>query len=161
MQRSWLGARREQVRRKSRQRQLVLEIVGKSRTHPTAQEVFEQARRRLPAISLGTVYRNLRLLAKEGLLRENKIGNRSAHFEAPRERHYHIWCTACGRLEDLALSYQDSLDRKVGRLVPYRLREHRLEFYGLCPRCVDRRAGAGEMARRGTRKGSRPGRARR
>lgn len=135
MRQVWRWARREPVRRKSRQRQLVFEIVGKSKAHLTAQEVFERARRRLPAISMGTVYRNLRRLAEEGLLRENKMGNRPAHFEVFQKRHYHIWCIQCGRLEDLTLPYQAFLDRGVERLVNYRLREHRLEFYGVCPRC--------------------------
>ena len=121
--------------RESRQRRLVFEVVHRSRNHPTAQHVYDQARRVIPSISLGTVYRNLRRLEEQGRLKENKIGNRPARFEALEQRHYHIWCVECGRLEDLALPYQNSLDRRVQRLVRYQLREHRMEFYGTCPAC--------------------------
>ena len=123
------------ILRQSRQRRVVFEIVERSRSHPTAHQVFDRARRRLPSISLGTVYRNLRRLAEQGLLKENKIGNRPTRFEVFRQRHYHIWCVECGRLEDLTLPYQDALDRRVQRLVRYRLRDHQIEFYGICPDC--------------------------
>ncbi len=122
--------------RRSRQRRLVYEIVERSHKHPTAHQVFAQARRSIPAISLGTVYRNLRQLADEGHVRENKIGSEPARFEVPRRRHYHIWCIECGQLEDLTLPYQDALDRKAQRLVRYRLEEHRMEFFGVCPKCA-------------------------
>ena len=125
--------------RESRQRRLVFEVVHRSRNHPTAQHVYDQARRVIPSISLGTVYRNLRRLEEQGRLKESKIGNRPARFEACRQRHYHIWCVECGRLEDLALPYQNSLDRRVQRLVRYQLQEHRMEFYGICPACRRRR----------------------
>ena len=121
--------------RQSRQGRLVFEIVERSRNHPTAHQVFDVARREAPAISLGTVYRNLRQLADEGRIQENKIGGEPARFEVPHRKHYHIWCVECGRLEDLTLPYQDALDRKAQRLVRYRLREHRMEFFGVCPEC--------------------------
>ena len=126
---------RLEIRRDSRQRRLVFEIVEASRNHPTAHQVFDAARREAPAISLGTVYRNLRQLAVEGRIQENKIGGEPARFEVPHRKHYHIWCLECGRLEDLTLPYQDSLDRKAQRLVRYRLQEHRMEFFGVCPEC--------------------------
>ena len=123
------------ARRSSIQRKLVRQILETARDHPTAQAVFKRARGRMPSISLGTVYRNLQLLVDEGLLLERKIGKKPARYEARRQRHYHICCIECGALEDLAVPYQESLDRRVARLVRYRLQEHRMEFYGICPRC--------------------------
>ncbi|MGE5577510.1 MAG: Fur family transcriptional regulator, partial [Syntrophothermus sp.] len=52
----------------TRQRQIILEELKNVTTHPTADEVYEMVRRRLPRISLGTVYRNLELLAEEGII---------------------------------------------------------------------------------------------
>jgi Fe2+ or Zn2+ uptake regulation protein len=74
-------------------------------------------------------------LADEGRVQENKMGGEPARFEVPRQRHYHIWCVECGRLEDLTLPYQDALDRKAQRLVRFRLEQHRMEFFGVCPEC--------------------------
>lgn len=139
--------------RQSRQQRLVYEIVERSHTHPTAHQVFAQARRSLPTISLGTVYRNLRQLANEGHVRENKMGGEPARFEVPRQKHYHIWCTECGRIEDLTLPYQDALDRKAQRLVRFRLEEHRMEFFGICPECGRERR-IGGLAKSQTRKQS-------
>jgi Fe2+ or Zn2+ uptake regulation protein len=140
---------RAEIRRDSRQRRLVFEIVERSRNHPTAHQVFDVARREAPAISLGTVYRNLRQLAEQGRIQENKIGGEPARFEVPHRKHYHIWCVECGRLEDLTLPYQGSLDRKAQRLVRYRLQEHRMEFFGVCPECRRPARHRAEAARQG------------
>jgi len=123
------------ARRSSLQRKLVSRIVEAAHDHPTAHSVFERARRKMPSISLGTVYRNLQLLADQGVVLERKVGRRPARYEAKRHRHYHICCVECGALEDLPVPYQKLLDRRVQRMVQYRLQEHRCEFYGICPRC--------------------------
>jgi Fur family transcriptional regulator, peroxide stress response regulator len=123
------------ARRHSLQRKLIHQIIEAAHDHPTAHSVFERARRKIPSISLGTVYRNLQLLVDQGLLLERKIGNRPARYEARRHRHYHICCVKCGALEDLSVPYQELLDRRVQRIVRYQLQEHRMEFYGICPQC--------------------------
>lgn len=121
--------------RSSSQRSLVHRIVQSAQDHPTAQTVFERARIHIPSISLGTVYRNLQLLVEQGLLRERKFDNRPARYEAKRHHHYHISCLRCGALEDLSVPYQAVLDRRVQETVPYKLKGHRMEFYGICPQC--------------------------
>jgi len=123
------------TRRESAQRTLVRQVIENSMDHPTAQAIFEKARRRMRSISLGTVYRNLQLLVAEGTVVESKIGKKPARYEANRRRHYHVCCVQCGALEDVPFPYQTALDRRVGRMIPYLLREHRMEFYGICPRC--------------------------
>ena len=136
--------------RSSNQRSLVQRIVESAHDHPTAQAVFERARKRMPLISLGTVYRNLQLLAEQGLLLERKVGNRPARYEANRYPHYHICCLRCGALEDLSIPYQKVLDRRVQKMVQYKLREHRMEFYGICAQCqaaARRRVRPAAMAR--------------
>lgn len=125
----------EQTERQTAQRNLVFHIVADRCDHPTAQDVFEQARGSMPAISLGTVYRNLQRLVNQGRLIESKNGHKPARYEARRHRHYHIHCTQCGSLEDVSVPYQEELDRKVARQLHYQLDEHRLEFYGICPTC--------------------------
>ena len=124
--------------RSSNQRSLVHQIVESAHDHPTAQGVFERARKRLPSISLGTVYRNLQVLVEQGLLLERKAGSRPARYEANRFQHYHICCVQCGALEDLSVPYQKLLDRRVQKMVRYKLQEHRMEFYGICPQCQAR-----------------------
>src|SRR5262249_46147952 len=121
--------------RSSNQRTLVRQIVELAHDHPTAHAVFERARRRMPSISLGTVYRNLQLLVEQGSLLERKVDGRPARYEASRCRHYHIGGSECGALDDLSVPYQETLDRRIQKMVLYKLQEHRMEFYGICPRC--------------------------
>ncbi|MBI2817432.1 MAG: transcriptional repressor [Acidobacteria bacterium] len=131
----------------SLQRQLVLDILKESEGHPTAQTIFEEARKRMPSISLATVYRNLRLLVKQGNLIESKIGNKPSRFETRKNRHYHVCCVRCGSLEDLVLPYQSVLDRKVEGMVRYQLQEHRMEFFGICPRCQGRSRNSSQLGK--------------
>src|SRR5262245_2604463 len=101
--------------------------------HPTVSRVYRRARKRLPRISLGTVYRNLKQLAAEGLIREIHTGGLPARFEGNLGRHYHIRCVSCGRLSDLPLSVSRRLEEGAGRSTGYEILGHEVEVQGLCP----------------------------
>lgn len=103
--------------------------------HPTAEWVHQQARRRLPRIGLGTVYRNLQSLAADGLIREIHAGGSAARFDGNTGRHYHIRCLGCGRVNDLPLSVDTRIEEEAGRAMNYRVLGHQLEVQGLCPAC--------------------------
>lgn len=121
--------------RQSRQRDVVLAVVRSTMDHPTAGWVFREARRRLPRISLGTVYRNLKQLAQAGLIREIHSGGQQARFDGNTGRHYHIRCLGCGRVNDLPMSIELRLEQEAGRAMNYRILGHELEVHGLCPLC--------------------------
>lgn len=121
--------------RQSRQRDLVLKLVRSTMDHPTADWVHRQARRSLPRIGLGTVYRNLKQLADEGLIREIHTGGHPARFDGNTGRHYHIRCLGCGRVNDLPLSVETALEEKAARAMNYRILGHQVEVLGLCPSC--------------------------
>jgi Fur family transcriptional regulator, ferric uptake regulator len=123
--------------RASRQRDVVLELVRSTMDHPTAEWIHRQARRRLPRISLGTVYRNLERLTAEGLIRELRHAGEAARFDGNTGRHYHIRCLGCGRLNDLPLSVDARVEEQAGRAMNYRILGHTLEVHGLCPLCRD------------------------
>jgi Fe2+ or Zn2+ uptake regulation protein len=133
--------------RQTRQRELVLEIVRSTMDHPGADWVLRQARRRLPRISLATVYRNLKELAAEGLIREIHAGGQTARFDGNTGRHYHIRCLGCGRLSDLPLTVDDRLERAASRATNYTILGHAVEVQGLCPGCQkdDTRSHLGEI----------------
>src|SRR5713226_5080679 len=79
-------------------RRVVLDVLRSTESHPTAEWVHRVVRRRLPRVSLGTVYRNLRLLVGEGLVAE--IQGPHARFDANLEAHHHFTCVRCGRILD-------------------------------------------------------------
>jgi Fe2+ or Zn2+ uptake regulation protein len=121
--------------RQTRQRDLVLEVVRSTMDHPTAGWVHRQARRRLPSISLATVYRNLKQLSDEGLIREIHSGGHPARFDANTGRHYHIRCLGCGRVNDLPVSVDTRIEEQAGRAMSYQVLGHHVEVVGLCPLC--------------------------
>jgi Fur family transcriptional regulator, ferric uptake regulator len=125
------------MRRNSRQRQIILEEVLKEKTHPSAQEIYERVRQRLPKISLGTVYRNLDQLATHGLIQKIEGADGERRFDGELTEHYHVRCLYCGRLDDAALPWLSRLNQTFGKMSDYTILGHRLEFVGICPRCRD------------------------
>lgn len=121
------------------QRRFILAAVRNTDAHPTAESVHEVVRRRLPRVSLGTVYRNLRVLARRGLLAEIQSGP-SVRFDARVHRHHHFTCSACGRIFDLDEPVDARLDARVAARTGFRVAYHRIDFYGLCGGCTRRRA---------------------
>lgn len=121
-------------KRYSRQRELIYEAVRRSDRHPTAEMVHQWLKPENPGLSLGTVYRNLNLLAQEGQLRRMPFP--VERYDARVESHPHLRCEGCGGVFDLALEYDKGLDRAAGRREPEaEIRRHDLIFYGLCPQC--------------------------
>jgi Fur family transcriptional regulator, ferric uptake regulator len=121
--------------RSSRQRDVVLAVVRSTMDHPTAAWVYEKARRALPRIGLGTVYRNLEQLAGEGLIRQIHRGPGPARFDGNTGRHYHIRCLGCGRVNDLPVSVTSRLEEEAAKAVNFLILGHEVEVQGLCPLC--------------------------
>ena len=89
----------EKIRSMTRQRRVILQELQKVTTHPTADQVYDMVRKKLPRISLATVYRNLDLLAQDGLI--SKLdGGAQLRFDGNPADHYHIRCTRCQRVDD-------------------------------------------------------------
>ena len=111
----------------SRQKTLIYEIVASTMSHPTADWVYEQARTKMPRISLGTVYRNLKQLTAEGKLLEiNTTHGGASRFDANLSKHSHLRCAKCNRLEDIPQREIDFVPKS--RLRRYRILEFRIEF---------------------------------
>jgi Fe2+ or Zn2+ uptake regulation protein len=90
--------------RNTKQRAVILEILHKGGSHPTAEAIYHEARKVLPNISLGTVYRNLNFLREQGLAREIRTNSESSsRFEGKCPPHAHFHCTECQAVMDLPL----------------------------------------------------------
>ncbi len=134
------SALRDRGLRQTGPRRIVLEVVRATDSHPTAEWVHGMVRRRLPRVSLGTVYRNLRLLVAAGLVNERPGPH--ARFDGNVSRHHHFTCTGCGRIVDvagvLAEAQARALCARVASLTGLGITHQRFEFYGRCRACQTR-----------------------
>lgn len=120
--------------RMTHQREIILEELRRSHTHPTADELYEKIRKRVPRMSLATVYRNLEILSAAGLIQKLEISGRQKRFDWNPGPHDHVLCTACHRLDNIDITGPvPELPRELDQR--YRITGRRIEFFGLCPHC--------------------------
>ena len=142
--------RRAALKRTTRQREQVFKALQGDHTHPLAHEIYRRVHKRLPRISLATVYRNLHSLVAEGKIRTLLVDEQGARFDPETSRHDHFVCERCGRVVDLFLRRRDP-QRDLSPLAKqgYVVTTHSLTVHGICLVCA---------ARRRDRSGPRPGR---
>jgi len=125
----------------TQQRQIILEEIKKVCNHPTADEIYENVRKKLPRISMGTIYRNLETLSTLGFISKMEPDRTQMRFDGNTMEHYHITCMVCGRIEDAPLEPMDNtienLENALGNLTKYGIFGHKLEFLGLCSSCME------------------------
>ena len=125
--------------RSTRQRRIVLEELRKVTSHPTAAELYELVRQRLPKISLGTVYRNLDVLSQAGEVAKIEWGGSETRFDGDSSQHYHVRCLGCGSVADAPQPPIDISSEDLERS-GYEVLGHRLEFIAVCPKCLSEEA---------------------
>ncbi len=121
--------------RKTKQKVAILRVLKTTKRHPTAEWVYERVRRQIPNISLGTVYRNLKLLKQEGAILELGSAGTQSRFDGKAENHYHFRCRQCRRIFDVAEPVDREIDERLAQKTGFEVFEHRLEFQGLCKDC--------------------------
>ena len=119
----------------SRQREVIKEFLKTRKDHPTADTVYMNVREQYPNISLGTVYRNLTLLADIGEIQRLRVGDGVDHFDADVSPHYHFVCTECGSVIDLEMDSIDNIIDIAGMNFDGEIRGHVTYFYGICGNC--------------------------
>lgn len=125
--------------RMTRQRRIILEEVSRLKSHPTADEVYRIVRKRMPKVSLGTVYRNLDLLSESGVIGRLKTSGSQYQFDGNTEDHFHVRCVECGRIDDVEAVDIRMPETLVEESSGYQFVGYRLEFRGYCPTCRKRR----------------------
>ncbi|MGN1198912.1 MAG: transcriptional repressor [Acetatifactor sp.] len=119
----------------SRQREIIKNFLMTRKDHPTAQTVYMNVRQEYPNISLGTVYRNLTLLADTGEISRIRVGDGIDHFDPDTSLHYHFICTDCGCVSDLEMDNPEEINEIAGKEFGGRIDGHVTYFYGSCPKC--------------------------
>jgi len=119
----------------TRQKKAILEELRNSDSHPTADEIYERIRQKIPKISLGTVYRNLETLSSSGMIKKLDIGHPQKRYDGRTGSHYHAHCINCDRVDDLPANSDLAIEDAFSHLCEYHITGHQLTIFGLCPDC--------------------------
>lgn len=119
----------------SKQREALLTLLKSTHSHPSADWLYAELKKEFPNISLGTVYRNLALLTKNGTVVKITTSSQKEHFDGFTHQHYHFVCKSCERIYDVELNNADTLDRAVENELNAEVDSHSLVFYGVCSNC--------------------------
>jgi Fur family ferric uptake transcriptional regulator len=125
------------ARRRTIQRETILEELRKVTSHPTADELHQMVREKLPGISIATVYRNLEILADQGKVLKLDVAGKRRRFDGSAENHYHIRCSKCGRVDDVHMDLMHVLEESAAQSCGYKIQAHNVEFTGICPECAN------------------------
>ena len=125
------------VNKYSRQREAIREYLMQTKEHPTADMIYMKIRSIYPNISLGTVYRNLNLLAEKGEIIKINCQDGSERYDANIKPHYHFICNRCRRVHDLEMESIDHINKIAGADFKGKIEGHVTFFYGKCPECLE------------------------
>jgi Fur family peroxide stress response transcriptional regulator len=121
--------------RKTKQREAILKVLRGTTSHPAADWIYNEVRKEIPNISLGTVYRNLRLLRECGEIQWMDLGSTSSRFNGNPANHYHFRCEKCRRVFDIDEPVDEKINERIARKTGFKISHHCLEFRGLCNKC--------------------------
>ena len=120
------------------QRRLLLSIMREAGRHLDAKEVYRRASERDPNISLATVYRNLRVFEKQGLINERHLGQARCYYEMKHlGEHQHLVCEACGQVIEFESPLIRKLVAEVQRKNNFSVTKVELYLEGHCHKCKD------------------------
>ena len=120
--------------RNTKQLQIIWDAIKDDKSHPTADQIYDRVRKKLPSISLGTVYRNLQKLVSDKKLQVLMRG-RSQHFDPLVERHQHFICELCDRVYDVLIDNRREIRPVKLPHEGFKVTSHQLAFYGTCKHC--------------------------
>ena len=121
--------------RKSRQREAILGVVKRTNKHPTTDWVHEQAKKMFPNMSLGTTYRNLRLLTIGGMISELTEFGKPSRYDGITEHHSHFQCTECGEIRNVNGNRNSDITEEVAKETGATVSNQVMSFRGVCQRC--------------------------
>lgn len=125
------------MRKFSKQRDIVLEILKKSYSHPTANEIFVEAREVDKNISLGTVYRNLDLLCEDGIIEKISTTQGIDRYDFKKSEHSHAICEKCGKVFDFVTTANiNKIKKEVQNQTELSVNLNEIRLTGTCKECI-------------------------
>ena len=118
------------------QRQAILEVLTTSDTHPTVDQIYERVRVDFPMTSRATVYKTISLAKEMGAVMELEFSQGSNRYDGKRPYpHPHVICTTCKQVMDATDLEIKALKQQIVQKTGYRIVNHRIDFFGICPDC--------------------------
>lgn len=117
----------------TRQRRAILSVTEEL-GHATIDELAQRVEKALPSISLTTIYNNVQMMVKSGVLTEVPVSAKRTAYEIAKQEHLHLVCRSCGKIEDQEIE-PDALPDNIVRRNGFLPERKQLIVYGLCPRC--------------------------
>lgn len=125
---------RENNLKYTKTRQVIYDYLKSTFSHPSAEEVFEEVRKKLPGISNATVYNVLNLFADRGLIKVLSTLEDKKRFDGNTNPHVHLICLECGKIEDLPVD-DSALTRNLAE-TNWSFKDLSLNLFGFCPACL-------------------------
>lgn len=120
----------------SKQREAVLEVIEKSKIHPTAQEIYELVLKKEPKISRSTVYRNINILVEQGKIKKITMSLGPDRYDYIYDRHAHIICEKCGKVYDFYYNFNNNqILQSIEEQTKSKIEIKDIAIYGICENC--------------------------
>jgi Fur family transcriptional regulator, peroxide stress response regulator len=117
------------------QRYAIYKFLKSTKSHPSAEMIYDILKVNYPTMSLATVYKTLRTLIELDLVQELNVGEDNFRFDANSQAHPHIICESCRKVDDMETANFDFLNKEAEKYTDYSIKQHKLYFYGLCSKC--------------------------
>lgn len=121
--------------KKTQQREAIISFLKTRKDHPTAETIYQNVRKEHPNISLGTVYRNLSILAERGDILKLTYDGKFDHFDATTEPHCHFYCKTCHAVSDIETAIPSAFQKKAKNSFDGNIHGFSIFFYGICKDC--------------------------
>ena len=130
---------REKRLRITPQRIAILRVLSVSKGHPSVENIYEQVKKEFPTTSVATVYKNVSMLKELGEVLELSFGTESSRYDGNNPNpHPHLICTECKKIIDPDLDSLKDMSRELIKETGFSITSHRLDFFGICPKCQEK-----------------------
>lgn len=121
--------------KRSKQRERLLQLLGQTYTHPTADWLYQNLKKEFSSLSVGTVYRNLNILVEQKLIQRLPFGSTHDRYEVIKNPHYHLVCETCGCVQDFDMPQYAEINEQAQTMSRFNISRHRIDFFGICEKC--------------------------
>ena len=121
--------------KRSKQRERLLELLGQTERHPSADWLYQALKKEFPRLSLGTVYRNLTILVEQKRIQKLPFGSTHDRYEVIKKPHCHLACDVCGCVQDFTMPNYAKINKQAQKMSRFNISRHRIDFFGTCEKC--------------------------